>query len=722
MLSRVKYTYPRELCPCYNWERTQSKGILMSLNHTGLITRDALAGAAAPAAGTAAPSRSWPGGTRQIRYGGDYNPEQWPQDVWHEDVALMQQAGINLVSIGIFSWALLEPRDGEFEFGFLDNIMDLLASAGIDVDLGTPTAAPPAWFWKKYPQARPVTREGVTLGHGSRGMASPSSPDYRRHAARITGELARRYAGHPALRMWHVHNEYGAPISECYSEQSVQAFRKWLGGRYGSLKALNEAWGTSFWGQRYGSWDEIDAPRLSASVVNPAQRLDFKRFTSDALLECYMLERDVIRRHTPDLPVTTNFMATSCPALDYWSWAREVDVVANDHYLTAERTDNHVLLALDADFTRSLAGGRPWMLMEHSTSAVNWQPRNIAKRPGEMLRNSLSHVARGADAVMFFQFRASRFGAEKFHSAMVPHQGADSRIFREVAELGRTLGRAGAVRGSTVSARVAILWDTESFWAQDLEWRPSVDLSHRERIEAYYAALWQRNVTVDFAHPEQDLAGYGLVLAPALYAVSAAGRSNLETYVAEGGNLVVSFFSGVVDERDAVPAGAHPGQLRDILGLTVAEWLPLREQETVSLNDGSTADIWAEDLELHGAEPHRTYASGPAAGKPAVTVNTFGKGTAWYISTRPDAPTLDALLGEVLAGADIPDGPGGVEVISRTSDGAAFTFVLNHAETDAVLPVGGTDLVTGAAVTAGDRLPAGGCAVVEHAVAEHRET
>ncbi|HEX7374546.1 MAG TPA: beta-galactosidase, partial [Steroidobacteraceae bacterium] len=435
-------------------------------------------------------------GVRELRFGGDYNPEQWPRETWHEDIALMKQAGINMVSLGIFSWVKLEPREGEYEFGWLDEVMDLLADAGIDVDLATPTAAPPAWFWKKYPQAHPVTRDGVTLGSGSRGMVSPSSPEYRRASVAIASALARRYAAHPALKMWHVHNEYGAPVGESYDGYSVAAFRRWLLARYGTLDTLNEAWGTTFWGQSYGQWDEIDAPRRAATVSNQAQRLDFHRFTSDALLECFVAERDAIRRYSPETPVTTNFMATNCPTPDYWRWAREVDVVSNDHYLVAERDDNHVLLAMDADLTRSLAGGEPWVLMEHSTGAVNWQPRNIAKRAGELARNSMAHLARGADAIMFFQFRASRYGAEKFHSAMLPHAGADTRIWREVCELGANLGELGELTGTTVDARVALLWDTESFWAQDLDWHPSIELDHRERVEAYYTALWNHGVTV----------------------------------------------------------------------------------------------------------------------------------------------------------------------------------------------------------------------------------
>ena len=640
----------------------------------------------------------WPRGARTIRYGGDYNPEQWPEAVWREDVALMRDAGVDLVSLGIFSWVLLEPRPGQYDFRGMDAVMDLLGDAGVDVDLGTPTAAPPAWLWDRYPDEHPVTRDGVVLGRGSRGLLSPSGPGYRAAAAAVTEQLAARYAGHPALAMWHVHNEYGAPISESYDVHSVRAFRAWLAERYGSVEALNAAWGTTFWGQRYADWAEVDAPRTAATTVNQAQRLDFARFTSDALLACYTAERDVIRQYTPDLAVTTNFMATNCPSLDYWKWAREVDVVANDHYLAAERTDNHVLLSMDADLTRSLAGGRPWMLMEHSTSAVNWQPRNLAKRPGELGRNSLAHLGRGADAVMFFQFRASRTGAEKFHSAMLPHAGADSRVWREVVGLGADLGRLAEVRDSRVPARVAVLWDWESSWAQDLEWRPSVDLRHRERTEAWYAALWRRGVTIDFRHPSHDLSAYDLVVAPASYLLRAQDGAALTRYVDGGGHLVVSFGSGLVDEHDAVHPGGFPGPLADVLGLRVEEFLPFRDGETGTLASGGTGRFWADDVVLEGAVPVDSFVDGRAAGQPAVTRNDRGTGSAWYVSTALDDGTLDAFVGEVLAAAGIAADlmPEGVETVERVGEDTCWRFLFNHGDGAVELPerlAAGTDVL-----------------------------
>ncbi|GAA3914685.1 beta-galactosidase [Microbacterium invictum] len=642
-------------------------------------------------------SPRWPA-LEGIAYGGDYTPEQWPREVWHEDVALMREAGVNLVSIGIFAWGLLETREGEFDFGWLDEVIALLHENGIKVDLGTPTASPPAWFFANHPDARVITRDGVVMGFGARGMASHSAPAYRDAAVRIATQLAKRYGEHPAVVLWHVHNEYGVPVGEDYSPHAVREWRLWLQERYGSLDALNAAWGTAFWGQHYGDWEHVGAPAAAPSVVNPAQRLDFARFTDHQLRECFIAERDAIRAHS-DRPITTNFMANQHGGCDLWAWAREVDVVSDDHYLWAADDEGEIGLAIAADLTRSVGGGNPWILMEHSTSAVNWQPRNVAKRPGEMARNSLSHLGRGADGILFFQWRAGRSGAEKFHSAMIPHAGTESRVFREVVDLGAKLSRLGEVRGSRVDADVAILWDFESFWAQDLEWRPSEDVGHAERIRAYYERLWRDGITVDFALPGHDLSGYKLVIAPAQYLLRSADADNLNRYVEAGGTLVVSFFSAVVDENDAVHAGGFAAPLTPALGIHVEEHLPLREGDTCAVAfDGQSlaADIWQEDLVLGDAEVRGRYLDGPAAGAAAITRNAYGAGHGWYVSTRPDAAGLAAIMTEVYADAGLrpADLPAGVEAVRRRGADADYLVAINHGTETVSLSVSGEDLLT----------------------------
>ncbi|WP_324651140.1 beta-galactosidase [Georgenia sp. H159] len=651
-----------------------------------------------------------------IAYGGDYNPEQWPREVWDEDVALMREAGVNLVNVGVFSWAMLEPEEGVFDFGWLDELLDLLHANGIAVDLGTPTASPPAWFFAAYPDARVIDGDGVVMGFGSRGMASHASPEYRRAATRIAGELARRYGTHPAVVLWHVHNEYGVPVGEDFSPRAVEAWRGWLQDRYGSLDALNAAWGTAFWGQRFARWEHVIAPARTPSTVNPAMKLDWARFTDDQLRACYRAERDAIRAHAPQ-PVTTNFMAHQSWNTDLWKWAEEVDVVSDDHYLWSPDPDAHVALALSADLTRSVARGRPWILMEHSTSAVNWQGRNIAKRPGEMHRNALTHVGRGADAVMFFQWRASRSGAEKFHSAMLPHAGTTSRVFREVVALGSRLGDLAELQGSRVETQVAVLYDWESLWAQDLEWRPSDALQFRERMRAYYERLWRDGVQVDFAHPGDDLSAYRLVVAPASYLLTAGQGENLTRYVAAGGTLLVSCFAAVVDEHDAVHAGGFGAPLRESLGLTVEEFLPMREGETCAVElDGETlpADVWAEHLALEGAQVRGTYRGGPADGAPAVTRHQHGEGTGWYVSTRLDVAALAPVLAAVYddAGLAPSSSPEGVELMARHGRDADYLLAVNHREDPAHLTVHGTELLTGEPVAGDLTVPAGEVAVV----------
>ncbi|MDX6314190.1 MAG: beta-galactosidase [Streptomyces sp.] len=661
----------------------------------------------------------------RLAYGGDYNPEQWPEAVWQEDVALMRQAGVTMVSLGVFSWARLETAPGVHDFGWLDRALDLLHANGIRADLATPTVVPPAWFYAAHPDALPVTKEGVRYGFGSRGAICHSSAAYRQAAAGITEQLARRYGKHPAVAMWHVHNEYGVPVSACYCEASAEEFRGWLRTRYETLDALNAAWGTAFWGQHYGDWAHIDVPRATPSVGNPAQQLDFARFTDETVRGNFIAERDILHRLAPGIPVTTNFMTalSQSDSMDYWAWGREVDFVTNDHYLITDGRRTHVNLAMAADLSRSVAGGGPWLLLEHSPSGINWQPRNPAKRPGEMARNSLAHVARGSEGAMFFQWRQSRYGAEKYHSAMLPQAGTDSRVWQEVVALGADIGALADLHGSRTVADAAMLWDWQSWWAQSLDWRPSVDHDARERADSFYEALYDRHLTLDFAHPEADLSGYPLVVVPALYLATEAVGQKLRAYVEGGGTLVVSYFSGIVDEHDTVHPGAYPGALRDVLGLTVEEWSPLLagEQVRIEAADGSElpADVWTEFVVPRpgGADAVWTYADGPAAGGPAVTRYELGQGTAWYISTRLAPEALDTVLAAAAADAGISprdDLPRDVEVVRRTGEHGSYVFVINHTATEVKVPLSsaGTELLTGERAAGVLAVPPGAVRVV----------
>jgi beta-galactosidase len=649
---------------------------------------------------------AWPTALDHLAYGGDYNPEQWPEATWRDDVRLMREAGVNLVSVGIFSWALLEPEPASFDFGWLDRVLDLLHDGGVRADLATATASPPPWFSRAHPESLPVTFDGRTLWPGGRQAYCPSSPAYRAAAARLVERLATRYADHPALAMWHVNNEYGCHVTHCYCDVSAAAFRVWLRRRYGTIEALNDAWGTAFWSQHYAYWEEINPPRQAPNFSNPTHQLDYWRFSSDELLDCFRSERDILRRLTPGVPITTNFMTPSFKPLDYFKWAAEEDVVSTDHYLRNAEGDTDLDVALSGDLTRGLAAGAPWLLMEHSTSAVNWQPRNLAKAPGQMRRNSLAHVARGADGALFFQWRASRRGAEKFHSGMVPHAGTDSRVWREVVELGADLQRLAEVRGSRVVADVAMLWDYESWWAVELDSHPSADVTYLDRVRAFHAALWRAGITVDVVHPSSEWSGYQLVLVPSLYLATDATASALASYVQTGGHAVVSYFSGIADENDAVRLGGYPGAFRELLGIRTEELAPLPEGGTVRLDDGSVATQWTEDLRLEGAEAIASYVDGPVPGRPAVTRHAFGDGVAWYLATRLDpAAVLARACAEAGVEPVLPGLPEGVEAVRRRGVDGDYVFVLNH--TDAPVAVAGADLLGGTGT-----VPAGGVAVV----------
>ncbi|MEE6263703.1 beta-galactosidase [Plantactinospora sonchi] len=669
----------------------------------------------------------WPKGSTGLCYGGDYNPEQWPPEVWAEDVALMRRARVNLVTVGVFAWSRLEPRPGRYDFDWLDRVLDLLHGGGVRVALATPTASPPPWFSLRHPDALPVTADGVRLSHGSRDTYCASAPAYRTAAGEITAALAARYADHPALAMWRVHNEYG---TTCHCGYVTEAFRCWLRARYGGLDALNDAWTTSFWSQHYSAWEQIRTPVATQYLGNPSQLLDFRRFVSDELLGAYVAQRDLLRAATPDVPVTTNYVLGGWVPVDHARWSTEVDLVAIDHYPSEAGPGAEEQTAFAADLARGWArrraagptdpagsaGGPAWLLMESAPNLVLTPGRMHGKEPGRLLRHSLAHVARGSRGAMFFQWRASRGGAELFHSALLPHAGPESRAFREAVELGETLARLSEVDDGTVRASVAVAWDATCWWASQASVLPSARFDYADEVAAAHRALWRAGHGCDVVAPGDDLSGYALLVLPALHLVDDGYAEQVRAHLAGGGHLVVTYLSGIVDVYNRVRPGGYPGAFRDLLGIRVEEFHPLDPAERLALSDGGTGRDWSEPVELTGATAVTTYQQGRLAGRPAVTQHRHGEGVAWYVSTRLDDNTYRRLLADVARTAGVlptcPSAPEGVEAVRRRSaDGTGWLFLLNHTDAVQTVPVAGTDLLTGGyadPVT----LPAGGCAVL----------
>ncbi|MFF2050253.1 beta-galactosidase [Leifsonia sp. NPDC058194] len=652
-------------------------------------------------------------------FGGDYNPEQWPEPVWDEDIELMREAGVNLATVGVFSWALLEPREGEYDFAWLDRVIDKLHAGGVRVDLATATASPPPWFSHRYPESLPMTAEGVRLSPGSRQAYCPSSPAYRSAAGRLVRTIAERYGEHPALQLWHINNELGCHVARCYCDESAAAFRRWLEAKYGSIAELNTAWGTTFWSQHYGSFDEILPTRATPAFGNPAQLLDFDRFSSDELLACFLAEKAILREITPEVPVTTNFMGAFRNA-DYWRWAPHLDVIADDLYPDPGDVDGARGAALSRDLMRSLGGGRPWILMEQATSAVNFRNANAPKRPGQMRALSYQAFARGADAILFFQWRQSAVGAERFHSAMLPHGGTDTRVWREVTALGAELRELAPIVGAPTPAQAAIVFSWDSWWA--LEQRGLVaHQSYLPLVSRWHGALTDAGLVVDFVRGDEDLSRYPLVIAPALYVASDEQLEQLDAAARAGSTVLVTDQTALVDARLRVRLGGYLGGLQDTLGVWIEEYTPLAEAQqrpgaipvapesrvapTVRIagdlfsGGQAVAEEWLDAVRVRDAEVLATVVDGDYAGWPALTRKARGAGSAWYLATRLGRTDTAALVrvlladGGIVPEAVVDDRDGGFVESVRRGDAL---FLINHGTTPVTVAVDGTDLVTGA--------------------------
>ncbi len=651
-----------------------------------------------------------------IVYGGDYNPEQWPEEIWRQDAELMAEAGVNMVCVGIFAWGRLEPQPGVYDLDWLGRVIDLLWAKGIAVCLATATASPPVWFSRRFPQSLPVTREGLRIDVGSRQHYCPNSADYREAGARLIRQLAGRFGSHPAVALWHVNNEIGCHSNRCHCGKCAAEFVRWLEQRYASVAELNRAWGTAFWSQQYGDWSEVRPPGLMTTIGNPCQELDYQRFMSDSLRDVLVHEIGAIRELLPDARVTTNGVSWFKPA-DYWEWFRHCDIAALDCYPDPQDplAASHEA-ALCHDLYRSFKGGRPFILMEQVTTQVNWRPVNVLKKPGQMRALSLGAVARGGDGVMFFQWRASRAGAEKFHGAMLPHFGPGGRVFREVKELGRDLQALRAVCGARTTAKVAVILGWENRWALELDSKP-VALDYERIVRSWHRPLRECHIATDIVPPGAPLDGYEVVVAPALYQLSAAQAADLAAFVRRGGTLVMTYFSAITDECDRIWPDGQPAMLREVFGMAVEEWQPLPAGHSNGLLPAAGGDAvdcheFCEIVHCEGGEALATFTQDFFAGMPAIVKHRHGEGSAYYFATQPDADFLRDFLGKLLAergiAAPVAADPA-IDVALRTTAEQEFLFVINQGDSPGQVRYGewsgAADLLDGSRVAESESLP-----------------
>ncbi|MCI9179520.1 MAG: beta-galactosidase [Lachnospiraceae bacterium] len=626
----------------------------------------------------------------KIPFGGDYNPEQWPEEVWDEDMRLFALAGVDCVTLNVFSWASLQPDEDTYCFDKLDKVMELVKKNGLHVILATSTAAHPAWMARKYPEVLRTEFSGLRRKFGSRHNSCPNSPVFQKYSKRLAGKIAERYKKSGNIIAWHIGNEYGGA---CYCERCEAAFRVWLKEKYKTIEELNRAWNTSFWGHTFYDWEEIVVPNLQSEHFEENRTtfqgisLDYRRFCSDSLLANYRAEYAAVKAVTPDIPVTTNLMG-AYKELDYQKWAKYMDFVSWDNYPANDTPAAEI--AMNHDLMRGIKQGQPFALMEQTPSVTNWLSYNALKRPGMMRLLSYQAVAHGADTVLFFQMRRSIGACEKYHGALIDHAGHEyTRVFREMAVLGQELKELGSqVMGSRIRAKSAIVVDWDNWWALEYSAGPSCDLRYMDEVKRYYTAFDELNIPVDLISAEDDLGKYSLVVAPVLYMVKTGYERALKRFVEDGGTLVATFFSGIVEEHDLVITGGYPGRLRDIFGVWVEEIdaLPMGERNGFCWRGKQyPAELLCDLMHLETAESEAEYARDFYAGMPVITRNVLGKGKAWYVGTRSDMEFYRDFLREVTGEAGIEEiwtPRDGVEVCVRENDKEKFYFFLNHRQKD----------------------------------------
>jgi beta-galactosidase len=622
-------------------------------------------------------------------HGGDYNPDQWlkwKDTIWKEDMRLAKLAGVNTLSVGIFAWAALEPQEGKYCFNWLDEIIDMMAENGIAAVLATPSGSRPAWMSQKYPEVLRVNGYRQRNLYGERHNHCMSSPVYREKTAAINTRLAERYKDHPALAVWHISNEYSG---ECHCPLCQENFRSYLKKRFGDLDALNEAWWNSFWSHTYTDWSQVESPGPLGEVNVHGLNLEWRRFNTEQIVDFYLHETVPLKKITPNVPCTTNLMSGES-GVDNFRLARALDVDSWDSYPQWTGTEKDIETGVSFSFYHDMnrsAKGKPFMLMESSPSATNWRPVAKLHRPGVHMLQSMQAVAHGADTVQYFQYRKSRGSSEKLHGAVVDHEGTENtRVFKDVADVGKRLADMDAVLGTSTPVAVALIYDYQNLWIlDDIKGLHRGKNKYKETVVSHYRAFWRMGVSVDVIDSTGDLEGYDLVIAPMLYMLRPGIAEKITAFVQAGGNFIATYVTGYANENDLCFLGGFPGPLKEVLGIWCEEIDALYPEDGNSFTwNGRDYEVFdfCELLHLRGAECLAVYNRDFDRNRPAVTVNRYGKGKAFFLAARTGQTFLNDFYTWLVKETNIPrvldaQLPEGVTAQMRGDGETDYIFLMN---------------------------------------------
>jgi beta-galactosidase len=639
-------------------------------------------------------------GANMFRYGADYYPEHWPETRWDEDAKLMQAAGFNIVRVAEFAWSLMEPEEGTFDFNWLDRAISVLAEHGIDIILGTPTAAPPPWLMHMQEDLFNVGLDGRRTTYGLRREYCPCNPLYHQYTERIVTRMAEHYSDNPAVIGWQIDNEFG---ERCYCSICRSEFHKWLQHRYGTLDTLNEKWGTIFWSHIYTEWEQIPVPVETSRSANPGLGLDYRRFMSDTYRAYQKLQIDIIRQHTSDQFITHNLMGFGFSQLDYYDNSADLDFVSWDNYMRMQWNMKAAVdpsrAALSADTMRGLKKQNFWV-MEQQSGGGGWELVAVPPKPGEMRLWAYQSIAHGADGILYFRWRTCRTGTEQYWQGVLEHHGIPGRRYDEAAQMGTELQKIGElIQGSTLKSQVAVMQSYDSRFAFQIQ-PNNPRFRYEGHIQDIYRSFYNLNIGIDIVSEKDNLAGYKMVIVPAMYVLTEKTATNLERFAASGGVVVFTPRTGVKDIDNKVVDMKLPGLVSKMAGVEVEEYvsMPTDEDSQVqfglpNLEEEFTATVWADVLKPTTAKPVASYSKGYYADQAAVTINAYGDGTAIYLGTMGGDEFYNSVVQWVLELADIKsilEVPKGVEVTERWQGNQRLLFVLNHTDESQQVTLSGT--------------------------------